>query len=108
MPADMILHNAKIAINRVLSFVKAVAIAGDTILAAGDVEIAVVRGMLLAHDTDKRLQKESLVKGYSLHEWIAEAGPMDFDETITGAQKAIDQANGEIKFRGSAPLLRKE
>jgi len=34
---------------------------GNTKLPAGDVAIAVVRGMLLAYDTDKRLQKEVIV-----------------------------------------------
>ena len=35
MPADVILHNAKIATNRAPSFVEAVAIEGDKIVAAG-------------------------------------------------------------------------
>ena len=35
MPVDVILHNAKIATNRVPSFVEAVAIEGDKILATG-------------------------------------------------------------------------
>ena len=36
MPADVILHNAKIATNRVPSFVEAVAIEDGKIIAAGD------------------------------------------------------------------------
>ena len=36
---------------------------GNATLAVGDVETAVIRGMLLAYDTDKRLQKEGLATG---------------------------------------------
>ena len=43
--------------------------------ATGDVETAVVRGMLLAYDTEQRLQKEGLAKAYTLEEWWVEAGP---------------------------------
>src|SRR6516165_10955394 len=35
---------------------------GNTKIGTGDVEMAVVRGMLLAYDTQKRLQKEGLSK----------------------------------------------
>src|SRR5258705_11971066 len=39
---------------------------GNSKLGTGDVEAAVVRGMLLAYDTDKRLQQEGLSKAFSL------------------------------------------
>src|SRR5262245_46743051 len=48
---------------------------GNSKLAAGDAEIAVVRAMLLAHDTEVRLQKEGLANTYMLDEWNVEAGP---------------------------------
>jgi hypothetical protein len=79
---------------------------GNTQIGTGDVEMAVVRGMLLAYDTEKRLQKEGLSKAYSLDEWNVEAGPTYFDETVEGVQKAIEQANKAIKDRGDEPYSR--
>ena len=78
---------------------------GNTKLPTGDVEIAVVRGMLLAYDTEVRLQKESLAKPFALEEWIVEAGPAYFDETVAGAEKAIQQAEAALKGRNTEPYL---
>src|ERR1700722_1309599 len=61
---------------------------GNSKFGTGDVATAVVRGMLLAYDTEKRLQKEGLGKLFSLEEWWVEAGPAFFDETVAGVKKA--------------------
>src|SRR5204863_5099119 len=79
---------------------------GSSKLPTGDVEIAVIRGMLLAYDTEVRLQKESLAKPFALEEWIVEAGPAYFDETVAGAEKAIQQAEAALKERNTEPYLR--
>lgn len=79
---------------------------GNTKLAAGDVAIAVVRGMLVAYDTEKRLQKEGLATTYTLDEWNVEAGPQYFDETVAAVEKAIQQATTALKDRGTAPYIR--
>src|SRR5712671_4278875 len=79
---------------------------GNTKIGTGDVETAVVRGMLLAYDTEKRLQKEGLAKEFTLDEWNVEAGPDYFDETVTGVQKAIEEAGKAIKDRSTDPLLK--
>jgi hypothetical protein len=76
---------------------------GNSTLNAGEVETAVVRGMLLAYDTEQRLQKEGLAKNYSLEEWWVEAGPAYFDETVAGVKKATAEATDLIKVRGSKP-----
>ncbi len=76
---------------------------GNTTLATGDVETAVVRGMLLAYDTEKRLQKEGLSKEFTLEAWNVEAGPDYFDATVTGVQKAIEEAGKNIKDRSTQP-----
>jgi hypothetical protein len=79
---------------------------GNSKFGTGDVGTAVVRGMLLAYDTEKRLQKEGLSKDFTLDQWNVEAGPMYFDETVTGVQKAIEEAGKAIKERGAEPLLK--
>jgi hypothetical protein len=76
---------------------------GNTKFGTGDVETAVVRGMLLAYDTEQRLQKEGLGKPYTLDEWWVEAGPAYFDETVAGVKKASAEATDLIKARGSKP-----
>src|SRR6516162_8426544 len=76
---------------------------GNTKIGTGEVERAVVRGMLLAYDTEKRLQKEGLAKAYTLDQWNVEAGPMYFDETVEGVQKAIEQVHSAIKERSTKP-----
>jgi hypothetical protein len=81
---------------------------GNTKLGTGDVETAVVRGMLLAYDTEKRLQKEGLSKEFTLEAWNVEAGPTYFDDTVTGVNKAIEEAGKTIKGRSADPLLRKK
>jgi Cytosol aminopeptidase family, N-terminal domain len=77
---------------------------GNSKLGTGEVETAVVRGMLLAYDTEKRLQKEGLSKEFTLEQWNCEAGPMYFDETVTGVEKAIKEAGQIIKNRSPDPL----
>ena len=76
---------------------------GNSKFATGEVERAVVRGMLSAYDTEKRLQKEGLAKPYTLEEWWLEAGPAYFDETVAGVQKASAEASDLIKTRESKP-----
>ena len=79
---------------------------GSERLGTGEVETAVVRGMLLAYDTEKRLQKEGLAKEFMLEEWNVEAGPRYFDETISGVKKAIEQADKAIKERRTVPYAK--
>lgn len=81
---------------------------GNAKLGTGDVETAVVRGVLLAYDTEKRLQKGGLSKGFTLEHWNVEAGPAYFDETVAGVQKAIEEAGRAIKGRGANPLLNRK
>jgi len=76
---------------------------GNSKLSTGDVEVAVVKAMLLAYDTEKRLQKEGLAQPFTLDEWIVEAGPNFFDETTAAVQKALEQASASLKNRGSEP-----
>jgi hypothetical protein len=79
---------------------------GNSKFGTGDVGAAVVRGMLLAYDTEKRLQKEGLSKDFTLDQWNVEAGPMYFEETVSGVQKAIEEAGKAIRDRSADPLMK--
>jgi hypothetical protein len=76
---------------------------GNDKFGVGDVERVVTRGMLLAYDTDRRLQKEGLAKAFTLEEWVAEAGQKFFDDTAPGAQQGIEDAKAAIAKRPSDP-----
>jgi hypothetical protein len=94
---------ARLGVSRV-GFAPLIRDQGNKKLGTGEVETAVVRGMLLAYDTEKRLQKEGLSKEFTLDAWNVEAGPDYFDETVTGVQKAIEEARKAIKDRSPDPL----
>src|SRR5712692_10510097 len=59
---------ARLGVNQV-AFAPLLRDQGNSKLGTGDVETAVVRGMLLAYDTEKRLQKEGLAEKYTLEQW---------------------------------------
>src|SRR6516164_6222861 len=95
---------ARLGISRV-AFAPLIRDQGNTKIATGEVERAVVRGMLLAYDTEKRLQKQGLSKAYTLDQWNVEAGPTYFDETVAGVKKASAEAADLIKARASKPYV---
>lgn len=74
-------------------------------LPTGDVERCVVRGLLLARDTDARLQKEGLAEKFVLAEWVVEAGPDFYQDTIAGVKKGVEEAGAAAKARKSAPFI---
>lgn len=80
---------------------------GNDKLATGAVETAVVRGVLLAYDTQSRLQKQQLANPFTLEEWWVEAGPAYYDETVTGVELAVKEASQTIKARASTPYATK-
>lgn len=77
---------------------------GNSQFGTGDVGRYVIRGLLSAYDTDRRMQKEGLARPYTLEEWSEEAGPAFFDDTVDGAQKAISDANTIIRGRSTKPF----
>jgi hypothetical protein len=68
-------------------------------LEVGDVAEAVVRGAILAYDTDKKLQQLGLLPQHSVHVWTYEAGPAFFKRTVEGVEKAVKEANAEVDER---------
>ena len=77
---------------------------GNSQFGTGDVGQHVIRGLLSAYDTERRLQKEGFAKPYTLEEWEEEAGPAFFDETVEGAKRGISEAKTTIQDRSSKPL----
>jgi hypothetical protein len=98
---------ARLGVDRV-AFAPLIRDQGNSKFGAGDVETAVVRGMLLAYDTERRLQKQGFAKPYTLEEWVVEAGPAYFDETIVGVKKAIAEATTAAADRESKPYSKSD
>ena len=76
---------------------------GNSKFDTGAVATAVLRGVLLAYDTEKRLQKEGLAKAFTLEQWNVEAGATFFDDTVAGVQKGIEAAKTAAAKRPNGP-----
>jgi hypothetical protein len=70
-------------------------------LEAGAVAAVVMKSVILAYDTEKRLQKEGKAPDFTINQWIYEAGPAYYQSTVTRVQQAISAANQEASRRGS-------
>jgi hypothetical protein len=93
---------ARLGVSRV-AFAPLIRDQGNSKIGTGDVAQAVVRGMLLAYDTEKRLQKKGLSTPCTLDQWNNEAGEKYFDDTVAGVQKAIAEADQAIKNSSANP-----
>jgi hypothetical protein len=69
----------------------------------GDVERAVTREVLLADNTERRLQMEGLARAFTLDGWVAEAGQAFFNDTAPGARQGIADARAAIAKRLTTP-----
>jgi hypothetical protein len=96
---------ARLGVKRV-AFAPLVRDQGNSKFGTGDVAGVVVSGMLLARDTESRLQKQGLAKAHTIEEWVCEAGPKYFDETVWGVRKAMKEAGSAVTARTPAPSIR--
>lgn len=67
----------------------------------------IAKAVILAYDTEKRLQKQGLSKPSAFEEWIMEAGPEHFKDVVAGVTKGIEEGNAEVAKRGNAPFSNK-
>ena len=80
---------------------------GNLKLGTGGVARAVVKGMPLAYDTEKRLQKQGVARDWTLQEWKVEAGPAYFGDTVIGVKRGDSEAASTAAARGSISYMRK-
>ena len=88
-----------------ISFAPALRDQGNTTLDTGDVSQAVVQGVILAYDTEKKLQKQGLAKPFTLNKWVMEAGSDFYKGTVASVQRGVYLANSKAAARNSAPYL---
>lgn len=72
---------------------------GNNVLDVGEVDRAVVEQVLLAYDTEKRLQAEGVAETFSIREWVIEAGPAFIEGAIEKAGKAVESASAAARAR---------
>jgi hypothetical protein len=64
---------------------------------------AFIQGLVLAYDTEMRLQRQGLSKPFTFQEFALEAGPHYFKDVISGVEKGVEKARAEIGRRSIAP-----
>lgn len=78
---------------------------GSSVIDVGDGDAAVVEQLILAYDTEKRLQEQKLSPKFDINEWIIEAGPSYFENAASKVEQAVANASAQIQARSSNPLV---
>ncbi|HUN81239.1 MAG TPA: M17 family peptidase N-terminal domain-containing protein [Phycisphaerae bacterium] len=76
---------------------------GNSSIDVGLGDRAIVEQIVLAYDTEKRLQSEGLKEQFAIHEWVIEAGPAFVQDAITKVGKGVDWASQAVKERPKTP-----
>ena len=74
-------------------------------LDTGAVTKAVMQNVMLAYDTEKRLQKQGLAQPFTIREWVCEAGADFYVGVISQVKQAIELTNPQIASRRSTPYV---
>ncbi|MEH2380875.1 MAG: M17 family peptidase N-terminal domain-containing protein [Nostoc sp.] len=74
-------------------------------LDTGDVVKAVAQNVILAYDTEKRLQKQGLAQSFIVREWVFEAGSAFYSGAISKVRQAIKLTNTQIATRSATPYV---
>ena len=69
---------------------------GSSRLDVGEVARSVEEGVILAYDTEKRLQAKGLASNFNVADWTIEAGPQYFAKVATQLPVGIETAEKQI------------
>lgn len=78
---------------------------GNSTIEVGVGDRAFMEGMLLAYDTEKRLQSQGLAPRFSIESFVIEAGPTYFDSAVEQVGEGIGSVDAELAKRNSTPYL---
>jgi Cytosol aminopeptidase family, N-terminal domain len=76
---------------------------GNTTIEVGEGDRAFVEQMVLAYDTEKRLQAQGLAPEFSIEGVVIEAGPAFFDSAVKQVGEGIDSVTEELSNHVAAP-----
>jgi hypothetical protein len=88
-----------------VSFAPALRDQGSSRIDVADGDRAVVEQVVLAYDTDKRMQAQRLAPAADLREFTIEAGPKFFDATAVAVRAGVAIATAQVQARGDAPYV---
>jgi hypothetical protein len=89
---------------RRVSFAPVLRDQGSSVLDVGEGDRAVVESVVLAYDTEKRLQAEGLAEKWDIVEWIIDAGPTHFDGAVEKVGQGIAATTRASQATGRTPL----
>ncbi|WP_025871945.1 M17 family peptidase N-terminal domain-containing protein [Methylobacillus glycogenes] len=78
---------------------------GNSQIDVAEGDAAIVEQLILAYDTEKRLQSQGLAKPFSIDEWVIEAGPKFYDAVNTKVDAAILKAKTAIDARSASKYV---
>jgi len=86
-----------------VSFAPTIRDQGNNSIDVGQGDRAVVENVILAYDTEKRLQAQHLAGTFDIADWTVEAGPTFYDGACKEIRSGIENAEKEISGRTSTP-----
>jgi hypothetical protein len=78
---------------------------GNSTIDVGEGDRAFAEQMLLAYDTEKRLQAQGLEPKFSIQSFVIEAGPTYFDSAVKQVGEGIDSVGVELARRDPSPYI---
>jgi hypothetical protein len=78
---------------------------GNNTIEVGEGDRAFIEQMVLAYDTEKRLQAQGLAPEFSIESFVVEAGPAFFDSAVKHVGAGIDMVTAELGKREAAPYI---
>jgi hypothetical protein len=78
---------------------------GNSTLDVGEGDRAFAEQMLLAYDTEKRLQAQGLAPKFSIESFVIEAGPTYFDGVVKQVGEGVEIVTAELAKRDTSPYV---
>ena len=79
---------------------------GSSTIDVGEGDAATVEQVILAYDTEMKLQAQKLAPAFNISTWTIEAGPKFFDGAVAKVGAIVPIAADEIKQRNSSPYVK--
>jgi hypothetical protein len=86
-----------------VSFAPTIRDQGNVALDVGQGDKAVIENVILAYDTEKRLQQQNLAEKFGIADWTIEAGPAFFDSVVKQVSEGIESMTAVLVQRNAAP-----
>jgi len=79
---------------------------GSSVIDVGEEDAAVAQQVILAYDTEMKLQVQKLAPATTISTWTIEAGPKYFDGAVAKVGAIVTTASDELKGRNSSPYVK--